>query len=75
MKSIVLTKGYVTIPKNLRGKFGIKKGTVIHFSEINGEIRIEAITKEWIQSNAGFMGTKGKLLKALMKEKNQQREL
>ncbi|MBL7961603.1 AbrB/MazE/SpoVT family DNA-binding domain-containing protein [bacterium] len=73
MKSIVLNQGYVTIPMKIRRKFGIQKGTVLHFSEIDGEIRIIPITQEWIQSNVGFMNTKGKLLKALMKEKMRQR--
>lgn len=75
MKSIVLTKGYITIPIKIRRKFGIRKGTVIDFSEVNGEIRIIPITQKWIESNAGFMNTKGKLLKTLMNEKKRQREL
>lgn len=72
MNSIVTSKGQIFIPIKLRRKFGIKKGTLIHFHEINGEIGMIPITYEWIRSNAGFMGTKGKLLKALMKEKKQE---
>lgn len=75
MKSIVLTKGYMIIPKKIRRKFGIRKGTVIDFSEVNGEIILTPVTQKWIESNTGFMNTKGKLLKALMKEKKLHRKL
>lgn len=75
MKSIVLTKGYMIIPKKIRRKFGIRKGTVIDFSEANGEIILTPVTQKWIESNTGFMNTNGKLLKALMKEKKLHREM
>ena len=75
MDSIVTTKGQVVIPSKLRKKYGIKNGTKIHFYEAGDEIRIVPITHDMIKSNAGFMGTKGKLLKALMDEKKREREL
>ncbi|MBL7996851.1 AbrB/MazE/SpoVT family DNA-binding domain-containing protein [bacterium] len=75
MDSVVTTKGQIVIPSKLRRKYGIKSGTIIHFYEGDGEIRIVPITHEMVKSNAGFMGTKGKLLKALMEEKKREREL
>jgi AbrB family looped-hinge helix DNA binding protein len=70
----VSTKGQLLIPAKLRKKFGIKPGTRINFYEENNGIRIVPITPETIDNNKGFMGTEGKLLKALMKEKSKQRD-
>ncbi|MBI5731114.1 MAG: AbrB/MazE/SpoVT family DNA-binding domain-containing protein [Ignavibacteriales bacterium] len=71
------TKGQVVIPSRLRHKYGIKNGTKVHFydDEKTGEIRIVPITPEVIEKNFGFLGTKGKLLKALMEEKKLEREI
>lgn len=74
-KSVVTTKGQVVIPSRLRRKFGIKKGTQVALYERDGEIVIRPITNEYIQSLAGITGTRGKLLKALMREKAKEREL
>ncbi len=73
--SIVTVKGQVVIPSRIRKKFGIKLGTKIHFSDEGKEIKMIPITPEMIESNIGFLGTKGKLLKALMEEKKREREL
>ena len=74
-RSVVTVKGQVVIPSKLRRKLGIKKGTQVYLYERNGEIIIKPITDEYIQKMAGMAGTKGKLLKALMKEKAKEREL
>ncbi len=74
-KSVVTTKGQVVIPSRLRRKFGIKKGTQVSLYERDGEIVIRPITNEYIQSLAGITGTRGKLLKALMREKAKERKL
>jgi len=42
--------------------------------KIKHEIK-KIMTKEDISKNAGFLKTKGKLLKALMEEKKREREL
>lgn len=73
--SIVTTKGQVVIPSKMRRQFGIKNGTRIHFYEKDGEIRMIPLTHELIDTNIGFLGTKGKLLKALADEKKREREL
>ena len=73
--SVVTRKGQVVIPSRIRRKFGIKNGTKIHFYENEGEIKMVPITPEMIDTNFGFLGTKGKLLKALMEEKKIEREL
>ncbi len=73
--AVVTTKGQVVIPAKFRRKFGIKIGTKIQFIEEEGEIKLFPITEEAIFNNIGFLGTKGKLLRAFMKEKEVEREL
>jgi len=73
--SVVTSKGQVVIPSKLRRKYGIKNGTRIHFYEVNGEIRLVPVTPELIDKNIGLLGTRGKLMRALMEEKKREREL
>lgn len=73
--SIVTSKGQVVIPSKLRHKYGIRNGTRVHFYEVNGEIRIVPVTPELIDKNIGLLGTKGKLMRALLEDKKREREL
>jgi len=79
MKNLkVTTNGRITLPAPLRIKYGFTPGRRVRFEVTDDEIRIiPLVTKEEIQANIGFLGTtsqrpgkKGKLLKALMKEKS-----
>jgi AbrB family looped-hinge helix DNA binding protein len=74
-KSVVTVKGQVVIPSKLRRKFGIKRGTQVYLYERDGEIVIRPLTDEYLRSLTGITGTKGRLLKALLKEKAKEREL
>ena len=73
--SVVTSKGQVVIPSKLLHKYGIKNGTRVHFYEVNGEIRLVPVTPELIDKNIGLLGTRGKLMRALMEEKKREREL
>ena len=73
--SVVTSKGQVVIPSKLRRKYGIKNRTRVHFYEDNGEIRLVPVTPELIDKNIGLLGTKGKLMRALLEEKKREREL
>lgn len=73
--TVVTTKGQIVIPAEIRKKYGIKVGTKIRFDEEDGEIKLVPITEEVIKNNIGLLRTKGKLLKALQKEKEVEREL
>lgn len=66
---IVTTSKTLEIPPKLAKLYGIRKGVEIHFVEERDHIKIYPTTKEVIDRNAGFLGTKGKLLKALLAEK------
>ena len=72
--SVVTTKGQVVIPSKLRHKYGIKNGTLIHFYEKEGEIRMSPLTHSVIDANFGFLRTKGRLKEALFEEKKLERE-
>ncbi len=71
---IVTVKGQIVIPSKLRRKFGIKKGTQVYVYERDGEIAIKPITDDYIRNMAGIAGTQGKLLKALIDEKAEERQ-
>ncbi len=73
--SIVTIKGQVVIPSKLRNKYKIKNGTRIHFMDKDGEIILSPLTPEMIDSNIGFLKTKGKLKRFLIEEKKREREL
>jgi AbrB family looped-hinge helix DNA binding protein len=72
--SVVTVKGQVVIPAKLRRKHGIKNGTLIHFYEKEGEIRMAPLTHSVIDANFGFLRTKGRLKKVLLEEKRSERE-
>ena len=74
-RAVVTAKGQLVIPAKLRRKFGLKKGTQVCVYERDGEIAIKPITDDYIRNMAGMAGTKGKLLKALMAGKTNEREL
>ena len=74
-RAMVTVKGQIVIPSKLRRKFGIKKGTQVYVYERDGEIAIKPITDDYIRSMAGMTRTKGKLLRALMKDKAKDRRL
>jgi AbrB family looped-hinge helix DNA binding protein len=73
--SVVTTKGQVVIPSRLRHKYKIKNGTRVHFIDKGDEIVLVPLTPELIDSNIGFLGTKGRLMRLLMEEKSKEREL
>ena len=71
----VTTNGRVTIPASLRKKYKLTTGRRIHLIDDEDSIRIIPLaTSEELKANIGFLGLKGKLLKALMEEKKRERE-
>ncbi len=65
----------MVIPQMLRRKLGIMKRTQVCLFERDGEIVIRPITDDYIRRMAGFTGTNGKLLKALMQAKAKERKV
>lgn len=73
--TIVTTKGQIVIPIEIRKKYGLKVGTKIRFDDEDGEIKLVPITEEIIKKNVGLLKSRGKLIKALKKEKEIERGL
>jgi AbrB family looped-hinge helix DNA binding protein len=76
MEATATSKGQIVIPSSVRRKFGIKEGTRIRI-EVDDKaqlIILKPITREYIHSLRGRYKGKG-LLKALMAEKRNEREL
>ena len=76
METTATSKGQIVIPSSIRRKLGIKEGTriQIELKEQAREIILKPITREYIHSLRGKFRGKG-LMKALMAEKKQEREL
>ena len=75
METTATSKGQIVIPSSIRRKFGIKEGTRIEIEvdENAKEIILKPITREYVHSLRGKFKGKG-LLKALMAEKEKERE-
>lgn len=73
--TVVTTKGQIVIPSKVRRRYGIKKGTPICIIEKGSDIILRPLTDEYIEKMAGFLGTKGRVLKAFLAEKKREREL
>jgi len=71
----VTTKGQLVIPARLRRRLGIRKGTLISFTEQNGRLILQPITREFIRSLQGSLKGEPSLLDVLLEERKREREL
>jgi AbrB family looped-hinge helix DNA binding protein len=76
METITTSKGQVVIPSKIRKQLGIKNGTYLQIdvNTITKQIILTPVTREYIHSLRGKYKGKG-LMKALMADKKQEREL
>ena len=76
METTATIKGQIVIPSSVRRKFGIREGTRIQIEadEKTHHIILTPITREYIFSLRGKYRGKG-LMKALMEEKQREKEL
>ncbi len=76
METYATVKGQIVIPSSVRRKLGIKQGTRIELEvdEAGQRIILTPITREYVHSLRGKYKGKG-LLKALMAEKQREREM
>jgi AbrB family looped-hinge helix DNA binding protein len=73
--SKLTTNGRITIPAELRKKYGLTPGRRVRFFEDKDGIKIIPLfTAEEIKANTGVLGLKGEMLKSLMEEKKRKRE-
>lgn len=73
--SVVTVKGQIVIPKKIRRSLGITKGSKVAFIEKDGKIILQPLNKGYFESLAGVLGTEGRVLKSLMRDKKNEREL
>ena len=73
--SVVTTKGQLVIPARLRRRFGIKKGTMVTFTEHDGRIIVQPITREFIRGLRGSLKGEPSVLAALLEERKRERTL
>jgi AbrB family looped-hinge helix DNA binding protein len=72
--TVVTTKGQVVIPSKIRRKYNIKRGTKLYIEERGEEIVLKPVTPEYFEKLAGILPTKGKLSKALLRERSADKE-
>jgi len=76
METITTSKGQVVIPSKLRRRLGIREGTYIQIDldDLNKRLILTPVTREYVHSLRGKYKGRG-LMKALMAEKNREKEL
>ena len=74
-RGVVTSRGQIVIPARMRRKLKIRPGTPVSFFEQGYAIVVQPLTDAYIRSLPGTLGTGGRLLKALMKDKKRERAL
>ena len=72
--AIVTSKGQIVIPSRIRHRLNIKKGTKLYIEEKGDELILRAVTPAYFERIAGVLPTKGKLSKALIEEREKDKE-
>ncbi len=72
--TVVTTKGQIVIPSKIRHRLKIKKGTKLYIEERGNELVLKPVTPEYFEKIAGVLPTKGKLSKAILKERLKDKE-
>ncbi|MBU1726062.1 MAG: AbrB/MazE/SpoVT family DNA-binding domain-containing protein [Candidatus Omnitrophica bacterium] len=72
--AVVTSKGQIVIPSKIRKRLNIKRGTKLYIEERGEELVVKAVTPAYFEKIAGVLQTKGKLSKALLKERAKDKE-
>jgi AbrB family looped-hinge helix DNA binding protein len=67
--STLSQKGWVVIPRELRKRYGLKKGDVVQVIDYGGVISIIPASKNPIKDAQGMLKSKKSLVKELMKSR------
>lgn len=73
--TVLTTKGQVVIPSKIRRRLNIKTGTKLYIEERGDEIILKPVTPEYFEKIAGVLQTRGKLTKALLKERAKDKDI
>jgi len=72
--TVVTTKGQIVIPSKIRQRLKIKKGTRLYIEERGNELILKPVTPEYFEKIAGVLPTKGKLSRAILRERLKDKE-
>jgi len=72
--TVVTTKGQIVIPSRIRKKYKIKKGTRLFIEEKREEFVLKPINEDYFERLAGTLPTKGKLTKALLADRREDKK-
>jgi len=73
-KMTVSGKGQIVIPSKVRRRHKIKKGTRLYLEERGEEMVLKVLSEEYFNRLAGVLPGKGSLSRALLEERDQDRE-
>jgi AbrB family looped-hinge helix DNA binding protein len=65
-------KGQIVIPADIRGKFNIRKGTRVNVYEDGNKIIVEPLTDDPIAEGRGMLKPRGRVLRALMADRQKE---
>ncbi|MBI4548809.1 MAG: AbrB/MazE/SpoVT family DNA-binding domain-containing protein [Ignavibacteriae bacterium] len=68
------SRGRITIPAEIRKRFGITPGMRVAFFDEGDKIRVVPIDKNYFRRFAGILETDGKALRSLIQERKRDRE-
>ena len=68
-------KGQIVIPADIRRKYGIEKGTRLKVYEQKNMIIVKPLKRDPVQEGRGMLKTKGRILKALVKDRKREAQL
>ena len=72
--STLSEKGWVVIPLEMRKRYGLKKGSKMHFVDYGGVISVVPATDNAIKTSLGMLKGKTSLVKELMTSRRQDAE-
>ncbi len=73
-KSTLSAKGWVVIPRDLRERYGLKKGDKVHVIDFGGVISIVPASETPIKKSLGMLKGKTSLINELTKSRRQDAE-
>jgi len=65
-------KGQILIPATLRKKYQIERGTSLRVYEENNRIIVEPLKQDPVAEGRGILKTKGRILQALVRERQEE---
>jgi len=72
--SVVSAKGSIVIPRVLREKYGLKKGTQVHVIDYGGVLSIIPASDDPIKASHGMLRGGPSLVEALLKSRREDLE-